>query len=321
MSFDLAPIFARLQAMWEGFLRIVPNLAIAVVVFVLFLLLSSGVRKAVEALVTRAGQPASIVVVFTRLASWTVRALGLMIAVTIVIPTLTAASLFGALGVTGIAIGFAFKDIFQNLLAGLLILVTRPFRLGDQIVTGDHEGTVDEIQVRATLLRTYDNRRVVIPNSELYTNRVLVITAFDKIRLAVQVGIGYGDDIAAAKQVIMEALAEIEGVLRDPAPQVLVRALGDFSVNLEVRFWQAPPVRKEVVETEDVVLTALKQKLVAAGVDLPMPTQQVLFHDQTEETDGDRSRQREGWPARGESPRSRQSLRGSSERGAQTNDR
>ncbi|WP_229755789.1 mechanosensitive ion channel family protein, partial [Deinococcus soli (ex Cha et al. 2016)] len=105
-------------------------------------------------------------------------ALGVLVALTVVFPTLTAASLFGALGVRGVAIGFAFKDIFQNLLAGLLILITRPFRIGDQIVSGEHEGTVEDIQVRATLLHTYDNRRVVIPNSELYTNRVIVNTAY-----------------------------------------------------------------------------------------------------------------------------------------------
>ncbi len=312
MHFDLDPIWERIHTMWVGLVHIVPNLLIALVVFGLSLLLSRGVSKAVGALVVRAGQPKTIVLVFTRIASWSVRGLGLLLAVTIVVPTLTAASFFGALGVTGIAVGFAFKDIFQNLLAGLLILITRPFRIGDQIVSGAHEGTVDEIQVRATFLRTYDNRRVVIPNSELYTNRVTVITAFGRIRIAVQIGIGYGDDIAAAKQVILAALAEIEEVLTEPAPQVLVRALGDFSVNLEVRFWLAPPVRREVVEAEDVVLTALKGKLIAAGIDLPMPTQQVLFHDQTEETDGDRANQREGWPARREDPRPRQTRRASS---------
>ncbi|MXV22113.1 mechanosensitive ion channel family protein, partial [Deinococcus xianganensis] len=107
---------------------------------------------------------------------------------------------------------FAFKDIFQNLLAGLLILITRPFRIGDQIVSGEHEGTVEDIQVRATLLRTYDNRRVVIPNSELYTNRVIVNTAYDRRRLAVTVGIGYGDDIAQAKRIILDTLAGVEEI-------------------------------------------------------------------------------------------------------------
>ena len=176
MNFDFAPILTRLHDMWQASVRIIPNLVIALLVFGLSLLVARLASRMVATLVKRAGQPQSIVLLFTRIASWLVRGLGTLIAMTIVVPTLTAASLFGALGVTGIAIGFAFKDIFQNLLAGMLILITRPFRIGDQIVSGSHEGTVEDIQVRATLLRTYDNRCVVIPNGELNTSRVVVNT-------------------------------------------------------------------------------------------------------------------------------------------------
>lgn len=306
MNLELQPILTRLQTLLQGMITAIPNLLLGVVVFVVFMLIARLVNRAVHAVATRAGQSDGIALVFGRIASWGVLALGLLVALTVVFPTLTAASLFGALGVGGVAIGFAFQDIFQNLLAGILILLTRPFRIGDQIVSRDHEGTVEDIQVRATFLRTYDNRRVVIPNAELYTNRVVVNTAYDKRRLAVTVGIGYGDDIAQAKALIVKTLEGLDDVLNDPAPQVLVRSLGDFSVNLDVRFWIDPPIRREAVVNEDAVLSALKAALPAAGIDLPFPTQHVLFHDQTEVTDGDRAEQREGWPARKDNPQSRQ---------------
>ncbi|WP_155299943.1 mechanosensitive ion channel family protein [Deinococcus kurensis] len=305
MEWQLEPVLTRFQALTQGLLASLPNVVLGLVLFALFWVVSGVLRRSVQALAERAGQPAGIARVFGRLAAWVSLALGVLVALTVIFPTLTAASLFGALGVSGVAIGFAFKDIFQNLLAGLLILITRPFRIGDQIVSGEHEGTVEDIQVRATLLRTYDNRRVVIPNSELYTNRVIVNTAYDRRRLAVTVGIGYGDDIAQAKRIILDTLAGVEEIRSDPAPAVLVRELADFSVNLEVRYWIDPPIRREVVESQDRVLEALKPALIAAGIDLPLPTHQVLFHDQTEETDGDRTRQREGWPARADNPRSR----------------
>ncbi|GAA0502559.1 mechanosensitive ion channel family protein [Deinococcus depolymerans] len=309
MNWQLEPILTRFQALVQGLLNSLPNMALGVLLFLLFWFVSGVSRRTVQALAERAGQSAGIALVFGRLTGWVILTLGLLVGLTVIFPTLTAASLFGALGVSGVAIGFAFKDIFQNLLAGLLILITRPFRIGDQIVSGEHEGTVEDIQVRATLLRTYDNRRVVIPNSELYTNRVIVNTAYDRRRLAVTVGIGYGDDIAHAKRVILETLSGVEDIRPDPAPTVLVRELADFSVNLEVRYWIDPPVRREVVESQDRVLEALKPALIEAGIDLPLPTQQVLFHDQTEETDGDRARQREGWPARESNPRPRAALR------------
>ena len=308
MAWQLEPVLTRFQTLTQSLLVSLPNVALGLVLFALFWFTAGVVRRSVQALAERAGQPAGIALVFGRLAGWVILTLGVLVALTVIFPTLTAASLFGALGVSGVAIGFAFKDIFQNLLAGLLILITRPFRIGDQIVSGEHEGTVEDIQVRATLLRTYDNRRVVIPNSELYTNRVIVNTAYDRRRLAVTVGIGYGDDIAQAKRIILDTLSNVEDIRRDPAPTVLVRELADFSVNLEVRYWIDPPIRREVMESQDRVLESLKPALIAAGIDLPLPTQQVLFHDQTEETDGDRTRQREGWPARADNPRSRAAL-------------
>lgn len=317
MNLELSAVWMRMQNLLQSFLVTIPNILIGLLVFVIFLGIARLASNAVSSVAGRAGQPRGIALVFSRIVSWLVLAVGVLVALTVIFPTLTAASLFGALGVSGVAIGFAFKDIFQNLLAGLLILVTRPFRIGDQIVSGDHEGVVEDIQVRATLLRTYDNRRVVIPNSELYTNRVTVNTAYPQRRLSVTVGIGYGDDIAAARALILKTLGGLDGLLTDPAPSVLVRELGDFSVNLDVRFWIDPPIRKEAVEAQDGVLEAIRNALPAAGFDLPFPTQQLLLHDQTEATDGDRTRQREGWPARRNNPQSRQQLQREAQETAQ----
>lgn len=304
MNAEMSAIWTKLQASWMGFVASLPTILVGLLVFLVFRVVAGQVRNGVQVISRRTGQPEGIAIVFGRLAYWAVLTLGFLVAMTIIFPTLNAASLFSALGVGSVAIGFAFKDIFQNLLAGILLLVTRPFRIGDQIVSGDHEGTVEDIQVRATMLRTYDNRLVVIPNSELYTNRVVVNTARDKRRLSVNVGIGYGDDIPEAKKLILSELAKLEVVLKDPPPQVLVKELADFSVNLDVRFWIDPPIRREANEAKDQVLQALKKVLPDEGFDLPFPTTQLLFHDQTEDSDGQRRRQREGWPSRGDDPRS-----------------
>ncbi|GAA1221671.1 mechanosensitive ion channel family protein [Rhodoglobus aureus] len=213
--------------------------------------------------------------VLSRLVGWGILAFGLLVALTVIFPTITPASLFGTLGVGGIVIGFAFRDIFQNLLSGILILFTRPFRIGDQIVSNDHGGEVVDILVRATLVRTYDNRQVVIPNSELYTKRVVVNTAYTTRRLSVEVGIGYDDSIAEARTVILKAIAALPGIVTEPAPTVLVNSLGDFSVILEVRFWISPPDRREAVEAQDQVLEAIKRSLTAAGIEMPFPTQHI----------------------------------------------
>ena len=97
---------------------------------------------------------------------------------------------------------------------------------------------------------------------------------------------------------MLEAIHSVNGVLKDPDPDVLVMELGESSVNIRARWWINPPRRADALDSRDKVITAIKNKLyVEHGIDLPYPTRQILFHDQTEETDGDRSRQREGWPA------------------------
>ena len=274
---DLSITMTKISSMMTDFLKILPNILVALVVLLIFWFVASLVKQLVIKLAVKSRQAREVGLVLGRIARWSVIIIGLLIAITIIFPSLNAGSLFGALGVGGIAIGFAFKDIFQNLLAGLLILITRPFHIGDQIKSQDHEGTVEDIEIRATTIRTYDNRLVVIPNSELYTNRIVVNTFYRHRRISVGVGIGYDDDIPLAKKVILEQLKNIEGVLDIPEPKVLVKEMGDSSVNLDIRFWISPPNRKEEVELSDEVLTLVKPALFDAGISIPFPMRQLVW--------------------------------------------
>lgn len=270
-------VIGRMRDLVDGFVLALPNVALGLAVLVVFVVIAWALGRLVRGVLERAGRPLGIRVVLGRLTSWGVGALGLLTAATIVFPSLDAAALLGGLGVTGVAIGFAFKDVLQNLLAGILILLTRPYEIGDQIVSGGHEGTVEDIRIRATFLRTYDARRVVIPNSDLYTNRVIVNTAFEKRRLQVVVGIGYEDDIAAAKRLAIAALGRVDGVEAEPAPTALVVELGPSTVDIAIRFWISPPARREAVETMDAVLIAVKTAFDAERVSMPFPTRQVIL--------------------------------------------
>ncbi len=122
--------------------------------------------------------------VLGRIAGGVTVLLSFLVAASVAFPSVSAADLFNLLGIGGVAIGFAFRDVLQNLLAGILILLTRPFVIGDQIRAGSHEGTVEDVWVRATVLRTYDNQRVLIPNATLFVDKITVITAHEKRRLA-----------------------------------------------------------------------------------------------------------------------------------------
>lgn len=297
MNIQISAAWEKVQSMINGFIALVPNLVLALIVFGIFFIMAGAIRQIVRQVTRDRRHARNLGLILGRLAQWTTILIGLFISLSIVVPTLRAGDLVQLLGISGVAIGFAFRDILQNFLAGILILLTEPFQIGDQIVFKDFEGTVENIQTRATTIKTYDGRRIVIPNSDLFTNSVTVNTAFNNRRLEYDVGIGYGDDIDQAKQLILEAIRETEGVLSEPAPDALVVDLAASTVNIRARWWVHPPRRAEALSLQDRVLINIKKKLTTNGIDLPFPTQQILFHDQTEETDGDRTRQREGWPA------------------------
>ncbi len=289
----------------KGTIELLPNIMIAIVVFIVFWFVAKFSRRLIKNL-TRHKRSSNLGLVLARLSQGFIILAGAFIALAIVIPSFKPGDLVQLLGVSGVAVGFAFRDILQNFLAGILILITEPFVIGDQIVFKEFEGTVENIQTRATTIRTYDGTRIVIPNAELFTNSVQVNTAFEKRRLQYDIGIGYGDDIAEAKRIILEVLHNDPEAISDPPPEALVVDLAASTINIRARWWVNPPRRAEILDSQDQVLTELCNKLVAAGIDLPFPTQQVLFHDQTEETDGDRSNQREGWPStNGNNPKAR----------------
>ncbi len=289
--------WGKSQAMFDGLVLMLPNIIIAVVVFVVFYFIAIAIRRLVRRITRSRQQGRNLGLVLGRLGQGVILLAGLFVALSIVFPSFKADDLVQLLGISSVAIGFAFRDILQNFLAGILILLTEPFQIDDQIIFNDFEGTVENIETRATTIRTYDGRRVVIPNAELFTNSVTINTAFDQRRLEYDVGIGYGDSIETAKRLILEAIHEVPGVLNDPPPDALVVDLAASTVNIRARWWIQPPRRADSLDSQDQVLTRIAQKLTDNGIDMPFPTQQILFHDQTEATDGDRRCQREGWPA------------------------
>ena len=294
MQVDFAPALSKLQEMGRGLIAALPSIAVAVMTLGLFWMVSRAVRSVVLRATDRRRRHRNLGLVLGRLTQGAVVVLGVLVAMVIAFPNFSPAQVVELLGVGSIAIGFAFRDVLQNFLAGILLLITEPFRLDDQIVVGDFEGTVVDIQTRATAIRTYDGRRVMIPNAKLFTETVTVNTAYEQRRLEYDIGIGVSDDADEAKRIVLKTLSSMQTVLREPAPDVLVWELGDFAVKLRVRWWIAPPRRHDALDSRDQVLGELKRRLLQAGIDLPYPTQQVLFHDQTEETDRDRTRHREG---------------------------
>lgn len=304
---DLNPAlaFEKVDSWLDGMVKLLPNIIVALVVLTLFYILASVLRSVIHR-AFKSRDRANLGEVLGGFVKWAILVFGFLISATIVVPSLNPADLIAGLGVSSVAIGFAFKDILQNWLAGLLILLRQPFQIGDQIEAGGFEGTVKHIETRATIISTYDGQKAVIPNSEIYTSAVLVKTGEPKRRSQYDIGIGYADDMDEAIEVIKTAIASVEGVETDPAPQVFVWDLAASWVTIRARWW-TDSKRGDVVANRSNIMRAVKYALDDARIDMPYETKVHLFHDQTEETDGDRDTQREGWPApkEGDKPKPR----------------
>ncbi|GJG89625.1 transporter [Gemmatimonadetes bacterium T265] len=278
---DAVGLVARtLRGMVAGSLARLPYFVIGLVVLLLFYVAGRLVRRVAHEAGERTRLDVELADIFGKLAVILVTALGVLVAAVIVFPSFTPAGLVQGLGVTSVAVGFAFKDILQNFFAGILILLRKPFVVGDQIRVKDFEGTVEEITTRSTRLKTYDGERVVLPNGDVYTSSILVRTAYPTRRVKFGVGVGYPDSIEEARAAILRVVGGAEGVLADPAPSAYVEELAGSSVNFAVYFW-TDSHQANVLAVRDRVATGIKHALDAAKIDMPFPHTVVLFHDQT----------------------------------------
>jgi small conductance mechanosensitive channel len=288
MNFSRALI--TLQTMADSIIAGLPNFVLALAIFLLFYFVAKRTRLFVVKLTERQHKAKNLGIILGKLAQSAVIITGLLVVLSVLFPSFNPGDLIQLLGIGSVAIGFAFHDLFQNFLAGILLLLTAPFRIGDQIVVQQYEGTVEDIAMRATTIKTYDGRRIVIPNTDLFTNSVTVNTAFEHRCLEYEIEISFDEDSERVKVLILETLAALDGVLSHPPAEALVVALTSSGVRLRVAWWTREHGHSGVLHLQDKVLTALKNQLAAHQVAFPTQSQHIFLQPLPEtperQTDG-----------------------------------
>ena len=271
------------EAVVDRFPVIAMALLIGVVGIVVSLMLANAVERALAR--TRADQVA--VVLLSRI----VRLVGVIgaILLALAIAGVPLGSVLAGLAVAGVAVGLAVQGILENFIAGIILLVRKPFSAGDQIKTGEYEGTIDSIDLRVTRVIDYDGELVMVPNRDVYNQPLVNLTRRGKRRTVVVVGVDYRDDHDDARAVILNAVSAVEGVLDQPEPEVLLTELGESSVNFDVRYWTRPDIRS-VRRTQDRVLASAKRAIQEAGMTIPSPIR-TLVPDGTFRTTREASRE------------------------------
>jgi small conductance mechanosensitive channel len=277
----------------EGIVRrggeVAVRIAVAVVVVAIFVLFSRVLRPLVRRRLSRTGRP-SRARVFSGLVSIGVIVAGTMIGATIAFPSVEIADVLASLGLLSVAVGFAFKDVLENLLAGAMLIVRDPFQSGDDVRVGELEGTVEGITVRETLLRTFDGQRLLIPNAKVFTDTIEVRTHYHQVRQSVAIDVALHADLAPLRRQLAAAVADVEGVAATPHAEVVATELSP-DVRLECRFWTTS-ARATMTEVRDRVIETIRHELLHTSVPLPAQavTLEVAGHQPDDAGNAGRSR-------------------------------
>ncbi|WP_170010976.1 mechanosensitive ion channel family protein [Pontixanthobacter rizhaonensis] len=266
----LATLQDQLIGMGESLIRALPNITIALVILVITWVLAKFAVKIADRLTNKTDIRPSLRTLLDTLVKLAIWLIGLMTALTVIMPGLTPASLVAGLGIGAVAIGFAFQDIFENFLAGVLIMLREKMRIGDVIECEGIIGKVENITLRETYVRKLSGEVTLVPNSILFKNPVEILTDDTSRRHEIVAGVSYDTDLDHAAQVIVDAVSELPMVQKDEGVDVFACEFNSSSVDFRVRWWAGSKPR-DMHESRDAVVRAIKRGLDDAGIEIPFP--------------------------------------------------
>ncbi|QDT01531.1 mechanosensitive ion channel family protein [Adhaeretor mobilis] len=274
----VSTVWKSVYGMWESFLGRLPIFILAFIVVVLtWFAAAIGQRLCRRVLrgVHIRGSLKDLIRQFVYIGIWLS---GMMIAAIIIFPSLKITTMLSVLGLSSIAVGFAFKDIVENFFAGILILWGFPYETGDFIECNGIKGKVEETTIRMTTIRQVDGQLIVVPNAQLFKNPVYVMTSQRFRRTTIIVGVAYDEDVDKCRDIITQAVESCETVTDEKPIQVFAQEFGASSINYEVTWWAgSTPVAER--KSRDEVVAAVKRALDDAGVEIPFPYRTLTFKE------------------------------------------
>lgn len=280
MDEKLKDIDVYIDTYFHKFINFLPSLVSALVILILGIWIIRFVRKLVKRFFQKRHPDPTLENFISSLIEWSLRILLFVLVVTQL--GVESASLVAMIGAAGLTIGLALQGSLANLAGGVLILVLRPFKVGDWVSAQGVEGTVSDISIFNTRITTFGNQVAVIPNGKLSNDKIINYNALDIRRESFTFQIGYNDDIKKAKDILMNLVMEQETVIKDEGkkPMVAVATLNDNSVDLTLRYWAT---NADFWDLHFYVLEEVKYRFDEAGIEIPLPQRVVHVQNQKEQ--------------------------------------
>lgn len=271
---DVKPVIDYIERYTDVFLDYLPNLVIAFIVLFIGMWMIRMVKGVARKVFIRRNLDVTLKKFLLDIITWSLRILLFIVVISQL--GIQTTSLVAMIGAAGLAIGMALQGSLANFAGGVLIMLFRPFRIGDSIVAQGQDGTVKEITIFYTKLITSNNQLVILPNGKLSNDPVVNFTTEGKRRAVMTIGISYDSDIKLARQILVDLMKEQKNILKEPEPVVYVAELADSSVNLSVRFWA---LNKNYWSSYFYTLEEAKTRLEAAGISIPFPQRDVHHYN------------------------------------------
>lgn len=271
------PVLDKLHDWGDGLIAMLPNIVVALVVLVGFWLIGRIARSLVQKALGRTSTRSAVARLVGTLTALVLVLVGLFIALGVLQLDRTVTSLLAGAGVIGLVLGFAFQNLASDFLAGTMISLRRTYREGDVIESAGHFGTVQEINLRTTRLRTPQGQIVLIPNKEAFENPLINFSITGQRRVDLSVGVSYGDDLAKAREVTLDAVRQVEGRLEDREPELFFEEFGSSSIDFVVRFWVPFQRQTDYLAPKSEAIQRIKQAFADNDLTIPFPIRTLDF--------------------------------------------
>ncbi len=270
----MLPTNFSLDTILEAVINFLPRLGAAALILLATHLLSRWITRLLRNRMEHGQRDPELIVLLEMLTRLGILALGIIIALEQIAPG-RFTSLIAGLGIGGIAIGFGLQDIIKNFISGILILLQQPFEIGDTIEVSGFGGTVLNISVRSTELKTWDGRIVIIPNGDVYSSSVVNYSKSVHRRVSLTIGVGCDSDLDKVARITHQVITGLQSVLKDPPPSVTFRNFGESSIDFTLLFW-TDTTEVGINDAQDAAIKGLKEAFDREGIDLPYPTLSII---------------------------------------------
>ncbi len=267
----------KLAGWLEGFILMLPNLVVAVLLVVVFWLAARLARRLILQVMERVSSYQQVNKLLATAGYVAVLAAGTFIALGVLDLDKAVTSLLAGAGIIGLALGFAFQDIAANFISGILMSIRRPFTEGDIVKTNDYFGTVVDVNLRSTYLQTFQGQLVVIPNKEVFQSPLINYSKTQRQRIDLRCGVAYGDDLEQAEQVALEAVRSIDYRDQDRDVELYYEDFGDSSINFVVRFWIDFHKQTDFLKARSDAIKRIKRAFDENGITIPFPIRTLDF--------------------------------------------